>query len=375
MKAQSSIAGQITMIALAANQVEREALQSYQVILAAFGPEVAFVFLVRASPAQLDQDTVAAIQLTWEEMLAATARDPQDNPLIIIPSTEPNISRWIQDPFAVLTDAGGRMTLLQPRRDGGPQEYALAIAKALGWELAMSDVVFEGGNVLVVGDHLLVGKDTLDRQGTGYALAEAALGEALRRSFGTAQVLLLGSPERRQVAYARPACYQPFFHLDLFLCPAGVDAQGRDTMLLAELHDAYIVGTQQPRAWRDLADNLRLALEDVRGQLLAAGFAVERMPIVLATNRQGYDVYSFHNLKVEAHGGGKRAILPEYSLQKSDAAEDAALRQALWAAFKECQQKLEDLGFAVVPLPSELLRIASKHRGSLHCMAKALKRR
>jgi hypothetical protein len=371
MKILSSIDGRIAQLAFATNETTQVALSSYKVLLHTFLPAVSIVMLVKPD-APIPASLADMLRATWADMLRESGRDPATNPFFILSSDARPIRRWIQDPFLVLCDVTGQSrSLLHPNANPDSERYVKEFAAALNWQMASAGVNFEGGNVLFVADVLLLGKDILTRQrlsGSGEALDDVP--ERLRAACGAREVRLLGGSARRQMMPQEDKCYQPFFHIDLYLSPGGRDVQGRPVMVLAEIRDEFVVGGKRPRNWVELRANLEAALEETWNQLVEAGFAVHRIPIVLAIDAMGYTVYSFNNMKVEAYDRVRRAYLPDYSL----ATVNQELIQALIQGHEQAAQVLATLGFEVQPVRSALLALTSKARGSLHCIAKVLQR-
>lgn len=369
MKLLSSIDGLITQLAFATNEPTVTALSSYKGILETFPAEISIVMLVKPD-APVPKAAQDRLQAHWIRLLARSGRAKHKNPLLIFASDSQPIRRWIQDPFAVLVDpATGARCLLSSRSSPQGDRYGRTFAQALNLTAATAKAYFEGGNLLFVSDVLLLGKDTL-RRPSNSAKAGRTVQKQLQTAFGAPACLLLGGSIPRQMMPREDKCYQPFFHLDLYLSPAGQDIHGRPTMLLAELSDDFIYASGRPPRWEEMRTNIATALEETRLQLVEAGFVVARIPIVLHVTASGYTVYSFNNMKVEVDGHIRRAYLPSYSAHTTI----PALKDMLEQGQVVSTQKLAACGFEVRPVQARLLALTSSARGSLHCIAKTLQR-
>jgi hypothetical protein len=152
-----------------------------------------------------------------------------------------NLSFWCQDEFmAGSTGGDDRPILLRsalPKRDEDAA-VADAVGRATGIEVVRSDVVFEGGNVLVGDDFILAGADAQ----SGFARGPALDGD--RRVFfvetrtkvpqrSVRLTEIEGRPFVEEM-HAGTGRRQPVFHLDAFITLAGRGNDGRYRILLGD---------------------------------------------------------------------------------------------------------------------------------------------
>ena len=362
MPALSSIQGKITRIALSTHETKPEALQSYGPILRAFDPDVSFVIMVRAPADQLDPPTIDQLETAWTDLLQNPPRPLSDNPIFFAPRSLREPRRWIQDYFAVLTHhAGPTHALLKPFPDTDHHphtHYTDEFSHVLDTFVKPVPFPFQGGNLLVIDDTLLLGRDTpLDDH------------QHLLQAMGLPKILPLGTDQPLTIDLSGKKSRQPFFHLDLYLTPGGHTSDGQPIALLAELQDQCITGVP-PSTWPQVRANIQTSLQHTAQQLLTAGFHVHRLPIVIHLFSNSFHVYSYNNIKVEAFHNHKRAYLPQYHRTNQP-----RLNQIFTQALTHTTAQLHQVGFTHTrTISSNLLTLASQSRGGLHCLAKAIAR-
>jgi hypothetical protein len=286
-----------------------------------------------------------------------------------------DFSLWMQDVFAV---TAGTPHLLLPATFSRYDDLAAVkhLAKELALPVTEKDLAFEGGNMLVCGDLLLIGANRLGP-------APLPSKDLAKQLDGDRRAVVLGCsdplPSQQKAPFdldgeqwtsiqhhlEREGRVQPLFHIDLFIAPAGTTPGGRPR---------FLVGC--PRLGAKLLDHpildhaLAPAFDEIAGQLKAAGAEVIRNPLPLIWMDEPEKRHRtwFHlpanNVLVEDCGRGRsRVFLPCFAqdhwqeLERIDAAN-----AAIW----------EDLGFEVISIP-DLLPLA-ENRGALHCMCKVIAR-
>jgi hypothetical protein len=306
------------------------------------------------------------------------------------------LSIWAEDPFVVAKDVEtGEHTLMEPhsfyRRDDAMIAYF--VSQATDFHFHKCPVYFEGGNILVGDDFILLGADY--PVASLVHLADFLVPEAgetkadlvhrmYRQYFGKNRKLLyIGSKIRIPSGGSKKftkdgetwkelylqnnekGTVQPLFHLDMFLTLAGRGPDGKyrvlvgDSRLGAKMLGHPVSPYAMAEAFDDMADTLR-----------HLGFAVIRNPLPLVylddpeeKERIWYFASSNNALLEIRDEQAKTVYLPTYGhgdwkeLQKTDEAN-----KQIW----------EELGFTVVMLGD--FHPFAEHSGSLHCIVRYLER-
>lgn len=308
-----------------------------------------------------------------------------------------NFTVWAEDPYVVVsdTDPGSPATyLIEPFTftRAGDTLIAERVAQASPFQSTQSPLYFQGGNVLIGDDFVMVGIDylynTLDTFRTSGAVSIPAntdafefvtglfnrtFGEQMRMFFpgtrlpvpqqqeGPIQVDGSQWTERRFIGTGDR---QPIFHIDMFISLAGRGNDGRYRLLVGSPAAAdRILGRRTSRyAMQEVFD-------DMAARLRAEGFDVLRNPLPLTyvdypdeRVREWYFATS-NNCLVEIDGASKQVWLPTYGHGPWDelAATDEANRK-LW----------EGLGFKVHQLGD--FNLFTQNLGAVHCIKKYLQR-
>jgi hypothetical protein len=278
------------------------------------------------------------------------------------------------------------------------------VAAASDLEAVQSPLYFQGGNVLIGDDFVLLGRDyeletleimtrqspyTRDNPFTVPAGtdARAFVYEQFRQTFGrdelyyvfsryripqttTRSIDVPGAPPN-EALYLGTGLVQPIFHIDMFVSLAGREPDGRYRLLVGSPALAHeLIGGD----WIEHA--MPEAFDDIAAQLAGLGFDVSRTPLPLAPfdadgGRFGLsgDVRTWYwatanNCLVQIdEGAGNHVWLPTYGhepytwLQKTDEAV-----KDIWAG----------LGFEVHQLGD--FNAFAQNEGSVHCIKKYLAR-
>jgi hypothetical protein len=289
--------------------------------------------------------------------------------------------RWIQDPFVCLrTD--DTTTLVLPR-DAAPvaKEMVLRLASALQCTVKPVDFWLEGGNMLTIGDMLLLGKDMAAQNGIpqkeNWLLPARDQWETLEGTlatcFGSMQIVWVGTKLRLHVTVTSAAVkkegWQPFFHLDLFILPAGYNVHGHLRLFIGEICNWDHLGLTD----RHIADLERLqrSLEEVVDHLLGALPPIEiaRLPILATFTAGQLFVESLCNGWVEHTAQEHIAYLPDFGLND----RRDAYAQHRHAMHLSAERVLSKWGIKPIWINMNFDDLASDG-GALHCAVKILER-
>ncbi len=318
-----------------------------------------------------------------ERTAAAAARLSAARPASVLacPDRTP-LTLWCRAALLAFDDGA-----IAPSSPPAPPTPARAVFERLAAEglavRAAEGVPARGGNLLPVGEVLLVGADEWRR----FSEAAPGGGDAARlcrtlvdgtrrpvvvaggsgRSPGPSRAFT-GPDGARWHETAEPGVVerhsrQPAYHLDLHVTPTGVLRDGRPLLLVGDpALAARLSGTA--------AVPERAAEFDAAAEALdAAGFAVERLPLPLVAfddpraRRRDWVFVSYGNALVESFGGGGRVHLPRFG-QAGDT-DLSACDEAAAGIFAS-------LGLKVVPVHG--LGPLARMAGGLHCAALVLAR-
>lgn len=303
--------------------------------------------------------------IEWKDGFVLRLRDAQSSlegsTLRVTRLSWPDFTSWVQDAFLVARAPSGlRRVWASPwvKRHHGGWDDAVPqrLAEHLGWDCELLPARVETGNVLVDDRSVVVGAD---------------VASACNETEWNALRSRLESGGRNLVVPARQS-QQPIFHLDLYVTLAGPrPSDGRPLALVGSVRRALeLVGEQCTEA--DVMTEAQL--DGVGADLLAAGYVVERLPLLPERGdpnaRAGPDMwYSYNNCLVEQWrasetGPRRRALLPAYG------AQDDETLQSLDA---EAARVWTSLGFEPVLARGSFAGLA-KLGGSIRCMTKVLER-
>lgn len=325
---------------------------------------------------------------------------PANRPTVVLSPEYLSFSVWAEDGYVAVTDAGREppVTFLVepfsfPRYGDGL--IADLVAEATDLQSTQAPLYFQGGNVLVGDDFVLVGSDYLARTletwadygpvlpGGGSPVEQAhrlftetfdparklhfiGLTRPIPDDLLAPRPIVVDGEEWTEEVGAGAGSLQPIFHIDMFLSLAGRDpGSGRYRVLVGSpAAAAELLGEQLP----DHA--LALEFDSIARRLQRLGFDVIRTPLPRvyvdypdARVRQWYFATS-NNCLVEIDGSSRRVWLPTYGHGPwaALAATDEANR-GIW----------EGLGFEVVQLGD--FHPFAQNLGALHCIKKYLARR
>jgi N-dimethylarginine dimethylaminohydrolase len=298
--------------------------------------------LLRAFPA--DARVVVGVTTAEDGRVFRDELDLKDPRLCFVEAGE-WVSGWARDRYIIFA-RGGKRCLLLPRRDAvAPTRLGdLAVAQELKriapeLEVIESDLVLEGGNVLVTAEEVIVGPEALSaNEGMGGAGAR----ERIERAFG-----------RRLVVAANADSPLAAEHVDMYLAVAGprtllLGDPRAGAEALADGEDVRAFGSIRRERLLELAEEY----DRIEARLVEEEFEVKRIPILHADDRV---IVTWTNAVAEARDGKRRVYLPCYGLKRLDrAAQDA------WEA----------LGFEAVPISAEALIVLG---GGVRCITNTLR--
>ncbi|MEM0997535.1 MAG: hypothetical protein AAGN35_10665 [Bacteroidota bacterium] len=281
---------------------------------------------------------------------------------------------WLQDPFLVVPEDRPRF-VIPAQATVQDQLIVTALARAAGAYVRMAGTYFEGGNLFWMGQHILAGRDTLLHNPA--LLAEGDLFSTQRRieaDFRPAVIHWIGDHLTQTRSPWQPCgeadSFQPFFHLDLYVMPAGRNLQGNARVavadLPADLTDADGVAAQA------LVTRLRQQLARTEEQVRAsAGPETEviRVPMVLRCHASQPRVFSPCNGLYESTPAGDRILLPDYVTH----APVRYWRPRLKAQKRQIEALWEARGASVHWVTGNYFEDSDKC-GALHCRIKIIQR-
>ncbi len=356
---------------------------------------------------------VAAHRSTVEKVVRWPETRSRSIEFLTVPP-EIDFTPWCQDPFlGASAGPSGVLTFLLPKSPlrRADRQVAEILANHLGAEVMQTPARFEGGNVLVTDNHILVGRDTIGGNG------DISLSVFLETMGEARPIHIVGTPsnkrhhvgisgtcsdirveERRGFAGSS----QPIFHLDAFISPAGTAPDGRQRILVGDPRSAVALVGRQPliSAEDDLSDELDEIAWTLERQ---CGFQVIRNPLpVIAVDDTGYDCWTRRSVRerfagvdgledvmaaIEASGleripvrrwclatqnsaivfdhvrTGPTAVLPSYAQGRFQFLQPSEQRNAyIWS----------QLGYRVSEIPEFSGYLTTN--GSAHCLYKSLPR-
>lgn len=370
--------------------------KKYLGILDALGGNVKYIILAPLKEASDKQDQ---IQEYWK---ALKHKDwlPEDQAFILeqdfaVTERDSDPSPWVQDPFSMLRGENGWPIFLEPYyfgkgSRGQDQHIAEQVSAHTGYLMKSTRYHFEGGNIIVGDDFMLVGRDTLAKnlqQYHGnprpfhktYPQAIKHVTQDFCKIFGVDAVLWLG--REQPLAFEIPDFHQGefhmqvLFHIDMYVNLGGKNARGEEVVFVAELRDEDLdhAGVRDEARWLAVKAELDATarqLADADQRQFGPKFQVVRVPMGLMRFAPGRVFpLSFNNCLTEVYQGIKVAYLPRY--QKKDH-HDAANYLARLA--DDAEKAFRDEGFSIVWVHGDFLSFAATF-SSLHCIVKVIRRK
>ena len=305
-------------------------------------------------------------------------------------------SKWTQDPFLILEGGDGDPVFVEPWYFPrfGDRFIAENVAEWMGYFVQPTRFNFQGGDVLVGRDELLIGVNTLrenwDEDCSGMSLRDYTkyLSAFVRKNLNVSKVSWIGHTDPIpdiSAQFGPKELYQPFFHLDLFVAMGGIQENGEKVAFVADLVDCGIMWHKDfPEKDPALLDPWKASLCQITLQLEALGFTVVQVPSgTLIYQEQGkYKLtpLSFCNMLVEyyevfaetprTYEIKNRIYLPTYDYFYNDF-------DGQYDRYVELEKHAADKIRSRFPNAEveNLERIFDPFsRGALHCVTKVLRR-
>ena len=356
---------------------------AYQRLFQTLPEDVGLVILVQAAAEQTIQQW-----LTASNRQARAEVSTFDDTL--------RISVWAEDGYVVAKDAAtGHTYFIEPYAfpryaDGLVADF---VTNFTNLRSTQAPLYFQGGNVLVGDDFLLLGADypanTLEyiRRGVFQPPPGTTPQEFVRVLYSDyldkgRRLVYVGSrvavPEQQSrpvtidgaqwtetiCAGNNPGTVQPLFHIDMFITLVGRSAPGRPyRVLVGDPSRAFaILGGRTP------AHAMQRVYDDIANQLELAGLEVIRNPLPLIylddeVNRERFWYFATSNNALVQNAPTRHVWLPTYghgNWTELQATDDANAR--IW----------RDLGFEVHPLGD--FHPFAENLGAVHCIKKYLDR-
>ncbi len=262
------------------------------------------------------------------------------------------MTTWSRDRWLAASD-GQQRWLISPKREDGAEAWPARAGDArVGDDLAgaipglghrRSDLLFDGGDVVVARGRALVAGRVAKRNIQHTVSDAAALLEALQHLLGREVILLGRSPDHHAGMYVMPAGQGRIFVADP---AAGLALLGDPAHRPAELLGGPV----------DASARLQADLDAVAEQLTREGFEVHRMPVLAGADGRTW-MTPLNGILDQRHG--RRIVyMPVY--RGAERLNEAAA--ALWRA----------AGFVVRPIDCTS---SYRHFGSLRCLVNVLARR
>ncbi|MEM6268195.1 MAG: hypothetical protein AAF998_02105 [Bacteroidota bacterium] len=295
-------------------------------------------------------------------------------------------NEWVQDPFSVVQDETNT-ALIFPFYNASAANFMLPFQltemENLRIFLRPTTLHLEGGNILKVGEKIIIGRDLIVRNQNVQESSAAEVVQAFAELLGgdLEDIIVFGYPEERHLLLDRNrTSFQPFFHVDLHLSPGGKHrSTGKELLFWGDPLLAIKSLSSTGESWAELAQNQKIrarlsALDDLKSIFPSEYFHLESLPLFLA--RQC--CFSWNNCLVEEYLEGgqvvKRAFLPSY-LCAGNGNDVEKLNPEFELLEAQVQQIYERNGFRVTWIESgRFFRDLVLRRGSLHCVTKVLRR-
>lgn len=320
--------------------------------------------------------------------------------------TDFGLDQYAQDPFLIVEGGDGDPVFVEPWyfSNFGNQHIAEVVAERFGYFVQPTRFVFEGGNVLVGNDEILVGEDTfqanwINYQKFGKGTFETPdqfrryLEKVLKTNLHLSEIHWVGLPEKRKLnaklVGAKDETYQPYFHLDLFMSFVGkveLDGKTENVILMADLKPEYIYWSNDYLSEGGKADFGLLqpfadGLKGLREEMTRLGFKVIEIPIgmdiqwegnmiswrVVSCNNCLMEIFTSH-YPVEQTSTISRIYVPEYSISFASYKDG---RKVFLRIREELEKQLKKV-FDVIRYPK--WQFDPNQRGALNCVMKVIRR-
>jgi len=306
-----------------------------------------------------------------------------------------SITIWPQDPFLVLKGED-KTVLLAPKDFDRAQDNIMPgkLAERYGYELRLSELFFEGGNIVSDGAFVFIGENTIRRNASSSGFDEIDSVLQFQKELGR-QVLVIGPYP------------QPVAHIDMILTPLGnkklaiADSFEGARLAEEELEESPAVvhnferscqkqffghpliktvlgGDGEEKSAPDLSGKtvemieksklIAPILDGIADSMRNFGYEIVRIPFLFGGPESrgdtddseivaSYPMLSYNNVLLEDLEDGKMAYIPKYGWDKIDGAAKTA-----W----------ENAGYKTQAIDG--LTVSAMYGGALRCSVKVLRR-
>jgi hypothetical protein len=292
---------------------------------------------------------------------------------------------FAQDPFAVLESDGDLNYLINPiyshtnfANSYIAQNLADA-ARSPSYMIRPTLLSFNAANILAGENYILIGKDSVVENQGGDTQDRSELHAQFQAYYGVNHVVEIGSYDAyRNIPHYSQGKYQPVFHLDMFITLAGPVAVEHEMLVEIVFVGELVVYDLDSQAIltepNPLMKQITQGLDETAHLLDGMAFGdrllkVVRIPLLLVINNHYGNYLSWNNALVENHWPRESSTvyLPDYC----DSLDHPS-------SYKSCQDqaiaRIEGCGFQVKMVSNRFVYYSLNMRGSLHCMAKAIRR-
>jgi hypothetical protein len=357
-----------------------------------------FVDLFTKLPAQTELTIVTHPAAVSDVQEAVDRLRPGSSTTIVEAPDYLHFSVWAEDPYVVVEDVGAsepKTFLVEPFAFPrfGDSSIADLVAEATPIQSTQAPLYFQGGNVLIGDDFVLIGIDYLVNTRRVFqqerpvrdvpsdpSKLEKFIRDLFRQTFDpdrelhfigtrlrvpeeTTRAVRVDGRNWTEVVYAGTGARQPIFHIDMFISLAGRADSGRYRVLVGSPAAADRILGRRP-----LPHALDPIFDDVARNLTRMGFEVVRNPLPLVyvdypTERERMWYFATSNNCLVEIDDRRSVWLPTYGHEPWPelAATDEANKE-IW----------EGLGFTVHQLAN--FHPFAQNLGSIHCIKKYLSR-
>lgn len=289
--------------------------------------------------------------------------------LTIMDAGDAPMTGWACDLILPGVDAQGEACLLATPKIDRREDARLpdVLSRHSAMKMVKADIPFEGGNILIGQDHILVGADSPEIAQLDFGNREIISIDAPDCPEEISHPAMRGDEQWQQIFHYhnKSGTRQPIFHIDMFMTLAGKDADGRERILVGDPAMAAEI-LETPLHPLALAQHFDAIADD----LTATGFAVIRnpLPMIYMDNvekcRRTWFYASSNNLLMQrSKAAGDIVWMAQYGHDNwSELAKTDAANLRIW----------QDLGYDVRMI-ADGQRLA-ENLGGLHCLTNVLKR-
>ncbi|MBC5772673.1 hypothetical protein H8S95_01245 [Pontibacter sp. KCTC 32443] len=301
---------------------------------------------------------------------------------------------WAEDSFELVVEGNGKeLYLVQPHshRRTSDGNIGYRVSEAFGWKLSKVPLYFEGGNMLVGDDFILLGADHAvdtfrdwssdqlrNHQTIGTIVADLFqkyidkerslyfVGSAMQLPYQAQCAFKLNGEEWTEKVFLKngEGTVQPVFHIDMFITLAGRNSEGKYQLLVGDPRMAAGL-VFQPDDILTTPD----AFDEIAAILDRLGFEVVRNPLPMVyvddpeIKLRKWYFASYNNALVEIKPEGDNTVwLPTYG-------------HGNWQELERTDQEnrliWERLGFKVILLKD--FHPFAENTGSAHCIKKYIR--